>query len=62
MLVCFIIYNRGIIMDECKGIFKRELGRLNYLYAKANTKSKKVRLAFDLIFFEICIKILLMIK
>ena len=39
-------------MDEFKEIFKRELERLNYLYAKANTKSKKVRLAFDLIFFE----------
>lgn len=39
-------------MDDYKEVFKRELERLNYLYAKANTKSKKVRLAFDLIFFE----------
>ena len=39
-------------MDDYKEVFKRELERLNYLYDKANTKSKKVRLAFDLIFFE----------
>lgn len=39
-------------MDDYKEIFKRELDRLNYLYAKANTKSKKVKIAFDLIFFE----------
>ena len=39
-------------MDDYKEIFKREYERLNYLYAKANTKSKKRQLAYDLIFFE----------
>lgn len=39
-------------MDDYKEIFKREYERLIYLYAKANTKSKKRQLAYDLIFFE----------
>lgn len=38
-------------MDEFKNLFKRELDRYNYLYAKANTKSKKKKIAYDLIFF-----------
>ena len=38
-------------MDEFKKLFKRELDRYNYLYAKANTKSKKKKIAYDLIFF-----------
>ena len=38
-------------MDEFKILFKRELDRYNYLYAKANTKSKKKKIAYDLIFF-----------
>lgn len=39
-------------MFDYQKIFKRELDRLNYLYAKANTKSKKKRLAYDLILFS----------
>ena len=39
-------------MEDLRDIFKRELDRLTYLYAKANTKSKKKNLAYDLIFFE----------
>ena len=38
-------------MDDYKKLFKRELDRYNYLYAKANTKSKKKKIAYDLIFF-----------
>lgn len=39
-------------MEDYREIFKREIERLNYLYAKANTKSKKKNMAYDLIFFE----------
>ena len=39
-------------MEDYKEIFKREVDRLSYLYAKANTKSKKRSIAYDLIFFE----------
>ena len=38
-------------MDDYKKLFKRELDRYNYLYAKANTKSKKKKIAYDLLFF-----------
>jgi len=38
--------------DEVKELFKREIDRYEYLYAKANTKSKKKEIAYDLIFFE----------
>lgn len=38
--------------DEFKELFKRELTRYEYLYAKANTKSKKKKIAYDLFFFE----------
>lgn len=38
--------------DEIKELFKREVDRYEYLYAKANTKSKKKEIAYDLIFFE----------
>lgn len=40
------------MMGDYREIFKREKDRLNYLYAKANTKSKKERLAYDLILFS----------
>ena len=39
-------------MDDYRELFKREIERLNYLYVKANTKSKKKNMAYDLIFFE----------
>lgn len=39
-------------MDDYRELFKREFDRLNYLYAKANTISKKKKIAYDLIFFE----------
>ena len=39
-------------MDDYKEIFKRELDRLTYLYVKANTISKKKRIAYDLIAFD----------
>lgn len=39
-------------MDDYREIFNREVEKLNYLYVKANTKSKKKNLAYDLIFFE----------
>ena len=39
-------------MEDYRELFKRELDRLSYIYAKANTKSKKKRIAYDLIFFE----------
>ena len=39
-------------MDDYREIFDREVERLNYLYVKANTKSKKKNMAYDLIFFE----------
>ena len=39
-------------MDDYREIFSREVDRLNYLYVKANTKSKKKNMAYDLIFFE----------
>ena len=39
-------------MDDYKEIFKRDLDRLTYLYIKANTQSKKNRIAYDLIAFE----------
>ena len=38
-------------MDDYREIFDREVERLNYLYVKANTKSKKKNMAYDLIFF-----------
>ena len=38
--------------DEIKELFKREVERYEYLYAKANTKSKKKEIAYDLIFFN----------
>ena len=38
--------------DDFKELFKREVARYEYLYAKANTKSKKREIAYDLIFFE----------
>lgn len=39
-------------MDDYREIFNKEVEKLNYLYVKANTKSKKKNLAYDLIFFE----------
>ena len=39
-------------MENCYEIFKQEIERLSYLYVKADTKSKKKRLAYDLIAFE----------
>lgn len=39
-------------MDDYKEIFRRQYDQLCYLYAKANTKSKKAKIAYDLIFFE----------
>ena len=38
--------------DKIKELFKREIDRYEFLYAKANTKSKKKDIAYDLIFFE----------
>lgn len=38
--------------DEIKKIFQREVDRYEHLYAKANTKSKKRKIAYDLIHFE----------
>lgn len=39
-------------MEDFKEIFKRELDRLTYLYVKADTISKKKRIAYDLIAFD----------
>ena len=39
-------------MEDYKEIFKRELDRLTYLYIKADTISKKKRIAYDLIAFD----------
>ena len=39
-------------MEDFKERFKRDFDRLSYMYAKANTKSKKRKIAYDLIFFE----------
>ena len=39
--------------DEIKELFKREVDRYEYLYAKANSKSKKKKIAYDLINFEL---------
>lgn len=39
-------------MEDIDKLFEREIERLNYLYAKANTKSKKKKLTYDLMFFE----------
>ena len=44
-------------MDDYREIFNREIKRLNYLYVKANTKSKKKNMAYDLIFLKICIMV-----
>lgn len=38
--------------EDCRERFKRDLDKLTYMYAKANTISKKRRIAYDLIFFE----------
>lgn len=38
--------------DEFKELFKRSVERYQYMYARANTKSKKKEIAFDLIFFD----------
>lgn len=39
-------------MEDFREIFKRELDRLTYLYVKADTISKKKRIAYDLIAFD----------
>jgi hypothetical protein len=39
-------------MEDYRELFKKELDRLSYLYSRANTKSKKRQMAYDLIFFE----------
>ena len=39
-------------MEDCRENFKRDLDRLIYMYAKANTISKKKQIASDLLFFE----------
>jgi hypothetical protein len=39
-------------VDNYEEIFKRDFDRLSYLYSKANTKSKKIKLSYDLILFE----------
>lgn len=39
-------------MEDCRENFKRDLDRLTYMYAKANTISKKKQIASDLLFFE----------
>ena len=39
-------------MEDFKEVFKRELDRLTYLYVKADTISKKKRIAYDLIAFD----------
>ena len=43
---------RGVVMEDCRENFKRDLDRLTYMYAKANTISKKKQIASDLLFFE----------
>lgn len=47
-----VLYWGGVVMEEYKEIFKRDLDRLTYLYVKATTKSKKKAIAYDLISFE----------
>ena len=42
----------GEVMDEIKELFKRDMDRYEYMYAKCNSKSKKEDLAYDLIFFK----------